>query len=58
MSPIDFLAAASNDYDESFGWYAARSERAARSFAGAIDDALRRIALNSRASTTFIVNAW
>jgi plasmid stabilization system protein ParE len=44
MIPVDLLPGARRDYDESFDWYAARSEVAAARFSNAIDAALATIA--------------
>jgi plasmid stabilization system protein ParE len=44
MIPVDLLPGARRDYDESFAWYAERSDSAAARFATAIDDAFGRIA--------------
>jgi len=38
--PIEYLAGARSDFDESFDWYAGRSAGAAIGFASAVDDAL------------------
>lgn len=50
MLPISYLPAARRDFDESFDWYAQRSEIAAERFAFAVDAAIVRIA---RSSETF-----
>lgn len=56
MTPVDLLPGARLDYDESFDWYAARSDTAAKRFAGAVkatlgliaDDPQRFVAVDSR----------
>jgi plasmid stabilization system protein ParE len=44
MLPVDFLASARRDFDESFDWYAARSGEAAVCFANSVDAALAEVA--------------
>jgi plasmid stabilization system protein ParE len=44
MTPVDLLPGARLDYDESFDWYAARSDAAAKRFAGAVKATLELIA--------------
>jgi plasmid stabilization system protein ParE len=44
---IEFTSGARADFDESFDWYAERSERAAVGFAEAADDAITKIVENS-----------
>ncbi len=44
MIPVDFVPEARLDFDESFDWYAKRSEMAANRFSNAVDAALDRIA--------------
>jgi len=44
MAAISLLAAAREDYDSAFEWYAARSEAAARRFESEIGACLERIA--------------
>lgn len=44
MLPISYLPRARVDFDESFDWYASRSQLAAERFASAVDAALMRIA--------------
>ena len=46
MKPVDYLPGARRDYDESFDWYAERSNIAAERFSNAVDAALERIATN------------
>jgi plasmid stabilization system protein ParE len=46
MIPIDFLPGACLDFDQSFDWYAERSEIAAGRFSNAFDVALAAIAAN------------
>ncbi len=46
MRPVEYLRGARRDFDESFDWYAERSAAAAVRFAGAVDDALLKSALN------------
>ncbi len=46
MLPIDYLAGARRDFDESFNWYAARSTQAAQRFVAALDVALTKVAAN------------
>jgi hypothetical protein len=46
MIPIDFLPGARLDFDQSFDWYAERSEIAAGRFSNAVDVALAAIAAN------------
>jgi plasmid stabilization system protein ParE len=46
MPPIDFLAGARSDFDESFDWYAQRSTQAAVRFAATVDAALDKVAAN------------
>jgi len=48
MPPIDYLSGARRDFDESFDWYAERSQQAAVRFAAAVDAALDRIVANPR----------
>jgi plasmid stabilization system protein ParE len=43
MIPVDFLPGARLDFDESFNWYAERSQVAAVRFSNAVDVALNRI---------------
>lgn len=43
MLPVDYLAGARQDFDESFDWYAKQSPRAAVRFTDAVDAALERI---------------
>ncbi len=44
MEPtVEFLAAASREFDEAFNWYAARSHGAAIGFASALDHAIDKI---------------
>jgi plasmid stabilization system protein ParE len=44
MLPVDYLPEARRDFDESFDWYAERSDHAAVRFANAVDVALAAIA--------------
>ena len=44
MPPVDLLAEARQDFDESYDWYAERSAQAAIRFADAVDQALQRVA--------------
>ena len=44
MIPVEFVPEARLDFDESFDWYAKRSEMAANRFSNAVDAALDRIA--------------
>ncbi len=44
MLPIDYLAGARRDFDESFDWYSKRSTRTAERFADAVDAALTEVA--------------
>ena len=46
MLPVDYLAGARHDFDESFDWYSERSTQVAVRFANAVDAALIRIATN------------
>jgi plasmid stabilization system protein ParE len=43
MLPIDYLAGARRDFDESFDWYAERSTQAAVRFANAVNAALLNV---------------
>jgi plasmid stabilization system protein ParE len=44
MPPIDLLAGARRDFDESLDWYADKSTQAAMRFAAAVEGALARVA--------------
>jgi plasmid stabilization system protein ParE len=46
MLPIDYLAGARRDFDESFDWYAARSTQVAQRFVAAVDAALANVVAN------------
>lgn len=46
MREVDFHPGARSDYDESFDWYAQRSQRAAIAFATAIDEVIERISVD------------
>ena len=48
MLPINYLAKARQDFDESARWYAARSEIAAMRFVDAVDAAISQIASKSQ----------
>jgi len=43
MPPVEFLAGARRDFDESFDWYAERSTQAALRFSDAVDAALMQV---------------
>jgi plasmid stabilization system protein ParE len=50
MLPIDYLAGARRDFDESFDWYSKRSTRTAERFADAVDAALTEVASHPKRS--------